>query len=80
MVFGPSEDGGYYLIGLNAPHPKLFQNIPWSSPTTLDASLKRAEGLGLSIKLLETLYDIDEVTDLERAIQQGLLPDMLKFI
>jgi rSAM/selenodomain-associated transferase 1 len=39
VVFGPSEDGGYYLIGLNAPQPELFQEIPWSSRNTLSTSL-----------------------------------------
>jgi rSAM/selenodomain-associated transferase 1 len=74
VVFGPSEDGGYYLIGLNAPHPQLFANIPWSTPNTLDASLQQAAKLGLRVKLLETLYDIDELPELKRAIQAGYLP------
>ena len=76
VVYGPSEDGGYYLIGLNTLHPELFQDIPWSSPTTLNVSLKRAEALDLRVKLLGTLYDVDTIVDLERAISHGLLPDM----
>ena len=40
-VFGPSEDGGYYLIGLNEPHVELFQDIPWSTRNTLETSLKK---------------------------------------
>lgn len=74
VVFGPSEDGGYYLIGLNAPQPKLFQGIPWSSGHTLSCSLSKASDLGLRIKQLETLYDIDEITELRRAIDAGRLP------
>ena len=74
VVFGPSEDGGYYLIGLSAPHPQLFENIPWSTQNTLDASLQQAAKLGLRVKRLETLYDIDELAELERAIQTGCLP------
>ncbi|MFQ3223785.1 MAG: rSAM/selenodomain-associated transferase 1 [Lentimonas sp.] len=74
VVFGPCEDGGYYLIGLNAPHPELFNDIPWSSRNTLDSSLKKAADLGLRVKLLETLYDIDEITELQRAINDGRLP------
>lgn len=73
VVFGPTEDGGYYLIGLNAPQPELFQDIPWSSRNTLDASLQKAASLGLRVKLLEMLYDIDEVTELQRAIADGRL-------
>lgn len=75
VVFGPSEDGGYYLIGLKSPQPKLFEDIPWSTRSTLDSSLQRAAELGLRVKLLETLYDIDEVNELERAIATGLLPN-----
>src|SRR5690606_21561086 len=29
LVIGPANDGGYYLLGMNRPHPKLFENIPW---------------------------------------------------
>lgn len=74
VVFGPSEDGGYYLIGLNAPQPRLFQGIPWSAHNTLSRSLSKATELGLRIKQLETLYDIDEITELQRAIDAGRLP------
>jgi len=68
IVFGPSEDGGYYLIGLNAPHVELFQDIPWSTRTTLETSMKKASHLGLHAQLLETLYDVDEVEELNRAV------------
>jgi rSAM/selenodomain-associated transferase 1 len=74
VVFGPSEDGGYYLIGLKSQQPALFQDIPWSTQNTLSASLKQAAKLGLRVKLLETLYDIDEATELNRAVEDGLLP------
>ena len=74
VVFGPSEDGGYYLIGLSAPHPQLFENIPWSTPHTLNASLQQAAKLGLRVKRLEMLYDIDELAELKRAIHAGCLP------
>src|ERR1700733_11416355 len=33
IVLGPSQDGGYYLIGLKRAHPEPFSNIPWSTPT-----------------------------------------------
>ena len=73
VVFGPSEDGGYYLIGLNSPYPEVFQDIPWSTQATLEASLKKSSALNLRVKLLETLYDIDEIATLNKAINQGLL-------
>ncbi len=73
VVFGPSEDGGYYLIGLKTPEKALFQDIPWSTRSTLKSSLEQADKLGLRVGLLETLYDIDEASELERAINEGLI-------
>jgi rSAM/selenodomain-associated transferase 1 len=73
VVFGPSEDGGYYLIGLNAPYPELFRSIPWSTATTLDESLKQAAKLELRVLRLETLYDVDEIAELNRAMDEGLI-------
>ncbi|MDQ8206494.1 TIGR04282 family arsenosugar biosynthesis glycosyltransferase [Coraliomargarita sp. SDUM461003] len=68
IVFGPSEDGGYYLAALKAPIPELFQDIPWSTGETLQVSLQRARDLQLKVGLLEALYDIDEVSELNRAL------------
>ncbi|MBW2254842.1 MAG: glycosyltransferase, partial [Deltaproteobacteria bacterium] len=31
LVIGACEDGGYYLLGLTAPHPELFEDMPWST-------------------------------------------------
>ncbi len=73
-VLGPCEDGGYYLIGLAAPHVELFRDIPWSTPDTLDATVERARALGLHPAFLETLYDVDTVEDLERATAEGIFP------
>ncbi|MGI8602033.1 MAG: TIGR04282 family arsenosugar biosynthesis glycosyltransferase [Verrucomicrobiales bacterium] len=64
-VFGPALDGGYYLIGLRQVAPTLFQNIPWSSPETLSASLRAAADAGLAVHLLESLRDIDTEADLQ---------------
>lgn len=66
VVLGPAEDGGYYLIGMKAPHPELFRGIPWSTGGVLTATLARARGLGLRTSLLRTLPDVDTVQDWER--------------
>lgn len=71
VVFGPSEDGGYYLMGLNAPHPKLFQNVPWSSTNTLEVSLQHATNMKLRVRQLETLYDVDDNETLYKAFREG---------
>jgi rSAM/selenodomain-associated transferase 1 len=73
VVFGPTEDGGYYLIGMSAPHIKLFESIPWSSKDTLKASLSQAKRLDLKIHKLDTLYDVDTIHELQRARTAQLL-------
>lgn len=67
-VFGPAEDGGYYLLGLRRSWPGLFRNIPWSTATVLETSLKQAEALGLRTTCLPTWYDLDELKDLLRLL------------
>ncbi len=67
-VFGPADDGGFYLVALAAEDlaPELFRGIPWSSARTL-ASLRTVfEGAGLCSRLLAPLGDVDEPADLER--------------
>lgn len=59
IVFGPSGDGGYYLVGLAQPTPELFRGIPWSTPDTLVASLRAVEDLGRSHFLLPERSDVD---------------------
>lgn len=66
VVVGPCEDGGYYLIGLRAPAPALFRDIPWSTPSVLEETVARARWLGLRLTLLPRWFDIDRGEDLAR--------------
>jgi rSAM/selenodomain-associated transferase 1 len=66
VVLGPSEDGGYYLIGLKKARPELFRDIRWSSERVTAQTLARAEAIGLSVALLSPWYDVDTGADLER--------------
>lgn len=65
-VLGPAEDGGYYLLGLRSHAPEIFRDIDWSTDRVLDQSIKRINERRLSLKLLETLTDIDTVNDLSK--------------
>lgn len=65
MVLGPTEDGGYYLVGLCAPHPRLFERVAWSTATVLTDTLEAATREGLSVQLLEPSFDIDDGRDLD---------------
>lgn len=68
-VIGPAEDGGYWLLGLNAPAPaELFQSVRWSHEATLSDLESRMRALGLTrIAHLRTLRDVDEARDLKAA-------------
>jgi rSAM/selenodomain-associated transferase 1 len=66
VVLGPSDDGGYYLIGVKAGHRELFQGIDWSTERVFDQTRKRAEELNLQIALLPTGYDVDDRVSLQR--------------
>lgn len=66
VVLGPTDDGGYYLIGLARPQSRLLREIPMSTPTVLHDTLALAGALGLRTALLPAWYDIDTVADLIR--------------
>lgn len=66
VVLGPACDGGYYLVGLKRPHPRLFEDIAWSTPEVLAGTLRRAEDIGLPAVLLPAWYDVDEPQDVLR--------------
>jgi rSAM/selenodomain-associated transferase 1 len=68
LVFGPTYDGGYYLIGMRGWHD-VFHDIPMSVGTELDNIIARAEHAGLSVGRTEATFDIDEVEDLEHLRQ-----------
>ena len=63
-VLVPAADGGYVLIGLNAPCPELFTQMAWSTPTVAAETLHRLAALGMRVWLGPTLHDIDEAVDL----------------
>ena len=65
VVVGPCDDGGYYLIGVRAPCPRLFEGIPWSTDRVLSLTLERARRrveLGEDVVLI-----VDSLTRLARA-------------
>lgn len=63
LVIGPSEDGGYYLLGMNKFYGYLFDDIPWSTPEVLPRTLHLAEKSNLNIYLLPELNDVDNEKD-----------------
>jgi len=64
VVFGPADDGGYYLIGMNTLIPNIFKDKPWSQPNLLKVTLQELDELNHSVATLENLNDIDTYEDL----------------
>ncbi len=70
VVFGPCDDGGYYLVGLSRRQPRLLREVEMSTPRVLADSLAIAQELGLRVALLPTWYDVDTAAELERLRQE----------
>ena len=65
-VIGPAEDGGYYLLGLKAPAPWLFDDMDWGTETVFAETMRRFAANGMSPVVLDILADVDRPEDLVR--------------
>jgi rSAM/selenodomain-associated transferase 1 len=72
VVLGPSDDGGYYLIGLKARHRRLFEEIEWSTERVLEQTTERARELGLEVHCLPNGFDVDDAATLHRLCEEVL--------
>src|SRR5262245_47053574 len=72
VVLGPSDDGGYYLIGVKKPDRHLFEQIDWSTERVLNQTIERANETGLEVRLLPTGYDVDDDASLRRLCNELL--------
>ena len=63
-VLGPTRDGGYWAIGLDAPRPEIFRDVPWSTAEVADLTRERLAALGLRAEELPLLADLDRFDDL----------------
>jgi len=72
IVFGPSTDGGYYLVGLknNVPN-ELFLNKKWSHKNVLKEALETCSKLQLTVALLPPLMDIDTIEDYKNWVKSN---------
>ena len=70
VVLGPSDDGGYYLIGVKKLHRQLFEGIDWSTSRVLAQTIQRAREINLPVHLLPTWYDVDDRDTLNRLCQE----------
>jgi rSAM/selenodomain-associated transferase 1 len=67
-VVGPTEDGGYYLIGCRAPafDPSIFEDVAWSTPSVFATTLAKIAEWQSTVAVLPTRWDIDVIADWER--------------
>jgi rSAM/selenodomain-associated transferase 1 len=75
IVLGPSQDGGYYLIGLKHAHPEPFERINWSTSTVFEETVAAAEAAGIEVVRLQLWYDVDDQATL--AVLEAELLDAL---
>jgi hypothetical protein len=74
IVLGPAEDGGYYVLGLKAPHRHLFEHVAWSTNAVAEQTRERAWALGLPVVELEPWYDVDDAPALHRLCRELASP------
>ncbi len=72
VVIVPVEDGGYALIGMRAPQPRLFTDMPWSTAGVMAETRRRLVRLSLSWREPARLWDVDLPADIERLRREGL--------
>ena len=70
LILGPSNDGGYWLIGLSkkiiSQHLNLpFINIRWGTENVLQNTIDNFASTKFKYKFLEKKIDIDKIIDIE---------------
>lgn len=74
IALGPTQDGGYCLIGMKKPYKFVFENIAWSTPAVLNQTLQTCRKKSKKVHLLETVHDIDTIDDLNELKMLNKLP------
>ena len=74
VVVGPAEDGGYYVLGIKAPHCHLFERVEWSTSAVAAQTRARAQALGLPVVELDPWYDVDDAPALYRLCRELTSP------
>ena len=77
VVLGPSDDGGYYLIGMKRAHPQPFHNIKWSTESVYRETVQQVQDARLELIELPKWYDVDDAATLavlERELLENQRP------
>ncbi|MEQ9546422.1 MAG: TIGR04282 family arsenosugar biosynthesis glycosyltransferase [Marinobacter sp.] len=71
VVLGPSNDGGYVMIGARRVVAGMLDGVNWGTGSVLDQTCTRMAGLELSVSLLPPRWDVDEPEDWQRFLDQS---------
>lgn len=78
IAIGPTSDGGYYLVGMKAPHRAIFENQQYGGSTVLENTVAAGKAAGLTVALADSCDDVDTPEDL-RALTRQLSPESATF-
>jgi len=70
-VLGPAADGGYVLLGLNAPCAAAFRGIGWGGSRVARDTERRLSASGFDVERLPTIEDIDDAFALARFLSRS---------
>ncbi|MBS2020586.1 MAG: DUF2064 domain-containing protein [Deltaproteobacteria bacterium] len=70
VLVAPSEDGGYYAIGMPRLEPSLVRDMPWSTPALMETTRLRCKSAGLALVELPKWYDVDQPSDVLALIDE----------
>lgn len=71
VVLGPSDDGGYVLIGARVLAPDMLAGVAWGTENALEQTCERLTRAGLTFALLPEKWDVDEPEDWRRFLGQS---------
>jgi uncharacterized protein len=74
MVIGPTSDGGYYALGLRRVHPRVFEDVTWSTDRVYGETIERATEINLPTVTLPAWYDVDDQLSINRLLSE-LFPE-----
>jgi len=66
VVIGPTEDGGYYLVGARRLVPEMFHGIRWGTESVFAQTVAALRKAKASVRLLRRNFDLDRPEDLRR--------------
>lgn len=78
IAIGPTSDGGYYLVGMKAPHRAVFEKQRYGGSNVLDQTVSAAKNAGLTVGFAQCCDDVDTPEDLRNLLRR-LDPESFTF-